>query len=682
MWWVASPKGIDMTDQDKTKADLIQKLRMTRRGLARLQMREIEITQMLGEHQEGPSEPTITLINLEEGRNVCWVPGFQLIEGQMPEVENQAGPTSVSRFDFATLTSFVHPEDVALLEEDLRAFEEGRQKAVYRRCRIHMEGMKTVWTDIYLMATDRDSNGMPVAAVCCLRHLVSVGGLGSRSEKALVSFAKLLGPALEGNSPLASLLGLPERIVANVPIQDPRIYWLSHALGSIEVWRETRSNDLFFIKDLSMRYVWVSDELLDLLGLSLGELQGRTDGQLFLVDSYKEEQRIAEAILTGAEGYITRIRRVGDKSLSFRDKLFAYPDKTNGEPQWILGECHLVDEAEAKAEPVTHSSAMAKAIDLAKKVARIDSIVLLTGETGSGKDHLAKYIHDLSPRSGNLFQVVDCAAIQDTLIESELFGYEPGGHSGATTRKKGRLELAEGGTLLLDEIGELSPGSQAKLLTYLDTKSFMRVGGMKPVKPNTRILAATKRNLEKEVSEGRFRDDLYHRLNIHPIEVPPLRNRLEDLPKLIQEVLPGVCKKFRSDKVPTIKRSDIRALAEYDWPGNVRELIAALERGLLASAGTSFSVKDALPKGFLKKQKEDSPPNGGEDDWVLPIRFPKAKSDTNMVMEAERLLIEEALRRTRGNESAAARLLGVKRGKLRTAIKRHKKIGSNEPTGA
>ena len=196
----------------------------------------------------------------------------------------------------------------------------------------------------------------------------------------------------------------------------------------------------------------------------------------------------------------------------------------------------------------------------ARLAAQTDTIVLLTGESGAGKDHIARYIHDHSKRAHGPFFSINCAAVSPELAESELFGYESGAFTGSKGPKRGLLELAEGGTILLNEIGELSPSLQAKLLTFLDTRQFTRVGGVKLFTVNARLIAATNRNLEKEVKHNRFRQDLFYRLDVFSIEVPPLRQRTEDIPGLVGDMVADLSSKLGLDSVPQIDPKALKAL--------------------------------------------------------------------------------------------------------------------------
>lgn len=231
---------------------------------------------------------------------------------------------------------------------------------------------------------------------------------------------------------------------------------------------------------------------------------------------------------------------------------------------------------------IGHSEPMLKVFDIIRQVAKWHTTVLIRGESGTGKEVVANAIHFNSACANGPFLKLNCAALPDTLLESELFGHEKGAFSGAVGQRKGRFELADGGTLFLDEVGEISASFQAKLLRVLQEGEFERVGGVRTIKVNVRIIAATNRNLEKDVADGTFREDLYYRLNVMPINMPPLRNRIEDIPELANFLL-GRLSKQQGGRGLEIKESALRILMKHHWPGNVRELENRLERAAIMS---------------------------------------------------------------------------------------------------
>ncbi len=302
------------------------------------------------------------------------------------------------------------------------------------------------------------------------------------------------------------------------------------------------------------------------------------------------------------------------------------------------------------------SETMKHTLNQARQVAQSDSIILLLGESGSGKDFLARYVHDHSRRSNGPFFTVNCAAVSPGLAESELFGHEPGAFTGARGRKRGLLELAEGGTLLLNEVGELSTSMQAKLLTFLDTRSFTRVGGETHIIVNARLIAATNRELDKEVIAGTFRSDLFYRLNVLSIKIPPLRRRIEDLPILIREIMSQLAEEMALPHLPELDEETVQILSGYNWPGNVRELRNVVERGLMLSESGNFNLS------VLGLE-------GAQEEWSYTVGFPKNRSIHDITRDMKRSLVSEALRRSKGSKQDAATLLGISRHALAHQLK-------------
>jgi DNA-binding NtrC family response regulator len=296
------------------------------------------------------------------------------------------------------------------------------------------------------------------------------------------------------------------------------------------------------------------------------------------------------------------------------------------------------------------------------KVAGSSSTVLIRGESGSGKERVARAIHKASPRRNEIFQAVNCAAINENLLESELFGHEKGSFTGAHTQKKGQFEVADHGSLFLDEIGDLSVPMQAKILRVLQEREVMRVGGTRPIKVDVRVIAATNRDLEAMVKDGRFREDLYYRLNIIPINLPPLRNRRDDIALLI-EFFTNKHSRNAQRKIKGLTASARNLLMNYSWPGNVRQLESAIERAILLCEGDELSVED-LP---LEIRQESSPSNSF--NFKLP---PEGISFEDL----EKSLITQAMEQTGWNITRAAKLLGLS---FRTLQYRLEKFDMKKP---
>jgi transcriptional regulator with GAF, ATPase, and Fis domain len=288
---------------------------------------------------------------------------------------------------------------------------------------------------------------------------------------------------------------------------------------------------------------------------------------------------------------------------------------------------------------------------LLEMVAPSEATVLLLGETGTGKELVAQAIHRNSPRAAGPFVVVNCATLPETLLESELFGHERGSFTGATVRKDGRFWVAHHGTVFLDEIAELTLPIQAKILRVLQAREFEPVGSNRTQKVDVRIITATNRDLEKMVREGRFRDDLYYRLNVFPLVLPPLRERLEDLPVLADFFLQRYGKKNRRGVI-TLAPEALQAFRRYSWPGNIRELENVIERGVIVCQGNVLTRED-LPAA-LQPQGE-WPAAGGEGEPGLP--------------ELERQLISRTLERVAGQRRQAAEILGISLDELNLKIR-------------
>ena len=286
--------------------------------------------------------------------------------------------------------------------------------------------------------------------------------------------------------------------------------------------------------------------------------------------------------------------------------------------------------------------AMQKVFQLIRRVAPTESTVLIEGESGTGKELVARAIHRNSPRAARPFVAINCAAIPDALLESELFGHEKGAFTGANALKKGKLEQAQGGTLFLDEIGELAGGMQAKLLRVLQEREFERVGSTRPLKLDIRILAATNRSLAEVVKTGAFRNDLYHRLNVVTLTMPALRERREDIPALTEHFVAKASRKCKMRPKP-LSAETVACLMNYDWPGNIRELENALERALVLGSEDTV-LPDDLPEAIVEKNSSVSP---------LKAHYHAAITDF------KKQLVREAFLTARGNYLEAAKMLGI-----------------------
>jgi DNA-binding NtrC family response regulator len=300
------------------------------------------------------------------------------------------------------------------------------------------------------------------------------------------------------------------------------------------------------------------------------------------------------------------------------------------------------------------SPAMQQMFEVVQQVAPTRATALIRGETGTGKELIAHAIHNLSPRKNGPFIAVHAAALTSTLLESELFGHEKGAFTGAVERRIGRFELADGGTLFLDEVGEIEPAMQVKILRVLEERAFERVGGQKTISVDLRLIAATNKDLKKLVNEGKFRDDLFYRLSVVSVSLPPLRERREDIPLLANAFL-GQCSRDNSKPVREMTPEALNVLMAYDWPGNVRELRNTIEQMVVLARAERLTLRD-VPAAI----------RGGADLTKISV------VRTGMtVEEAERQLIVQALKETGGNRTRAAEKIGISRRTLHRKLKKY-----------
>ncbi len=369
-----------------------------------------------------------------------------------------------------------------------------------------------------------------------------------------------------------------------------------------------------------------------------------------MITAYGTIESAVEAMKQGAFDYITKpfnrdeLRLTLERAIRMRRL-----EKENVELRAEVTDRYRFDSIVGVSEPVR------EVLEMAGRVAASDATVLITGERGTGKELLAKGIHFNSSRAKGPFVAVNCAAIPETLIESELFGYVKGAFTGAAKDKAGKFELAENGTILLDEIGDLRIDLQAKILRVLQERTVDRVGGAKAVPVDVRVIASTNRDIEQAIAEGKFREDLYDRINVVGLRMPPLRERREDIPLLVNYFL----KKFNKDSSTSIEPEALAALRSYGWPGNVRELESVMERASVLKRGSAVTLADLPDK--LKKEKS------GVENIILNL------PDEGIALEElEKSLIVKALEKHKGNQTRAAEYLGITRP---TLIYRMEKFG-------
>ncbi|MBW2478190.1 MAG: sigma-54-dependent Fis family transcriptional regulator [Deltaproteobacteria bacterium] len=376
---------------------------------------------------------------------------------------------------------------------------------------------------------------------------------------------------------------------------------------------------------------------------------------IIVITAYGTVENAVEALRAGAYDYIAKPFETDEIKLTVakvleRERLLA-------ENRYLHAE---LEERYDFSGIIGNSPAIQQVFEMASSVAASNANVLITGESGTGKELLARSIHYSSPRKEKPFVVLNCAALSEGVLESELFGHEKGAFSGALMSRKGRFELADQGTLFIDEVAEMSMAAQVKLLRVIQEHEFERVGGNKTIQVDVRIVAATNKNLEDQVKSGRFREDLYYRLNVVNIHIPPLRERREDIEELSRYFL----NKYVAEtgkKILDMAPRTLSCLLAHDWPGNVRELQNAIERAVVLAKGSELTPRD-LPQGLQ-----------GDDQICLQLPE-KGGNLTEILEDLERQLIIQTLQREDGSQTRAAEALGIKRTTLRYKMEKYKMI--------
>ena len=399
---------------------------------------------------------------------------------------------------------------------------------------------------------------------------------------------------------------------------------------ALDILREKKVNVM--LSDLKM-------PKMDGLQLLKASKLVKPEVEVILITAHGTIEKAVGAMKDGAYDFITK---------PFKKIVIVNMIKKALEKQALVVENRYLHEQLAhsghdkQSDIIGQSDVMSDVIKLAEQVASSQASVLIQGENGTGKESIASLIHRIGARSDKPFIKVSCAALPDTLLESELFGYEKGAFTGAVSQKEGRFELANEGTLFLDEIGEITPSIQVKLLRVLQEGEFERLGGTKVLRSNVRIISATNVNLENAIKQKRFREDLYYRLNVITMNMPPLRERREDIPLLISHFL-KIYQEKNNKVVDGISEDVLDILTDYQWPGNVREIKNIIERAVVLTQDRIITQKD-LPENISKKKAE-------ERKLTIPFGMP--------LREIEKKIIIETLRRSKGDKEITANLLGI-----------------------
>lgn len=373
--------------------------------------------------------------------------------------------------------------------------------------------------------------------------------------------------------------------------------------------------------------------------------QKKPETEVILMTAFASAQTAVDAMKIGAYDYVIKPFELAEVKIKIKQIL---------ERKSLLSE-NIDLKAKLKnrytiQNIIGQSGAMQQVFRMVEKVAPSDATVLIRGESGTGKELVANAIHQLSPRKNEPLVAVNCGALPEGLLESELFGHEKGAFTGADKQKMGRFELAGKGTIFLDEIGDISPATQVKLLRVLQAKEIVRLGGTQTIKIQARTIAATNRNMEEQLKDGSFREDLYYRINVFPIQLPPLRDRKDDIPALIEHFLTK-----HGHSLDKIEKPALKHLINYNWPGNVRELENIVERSLIM-AGDGQITQHLLPPHLFVNESN-----------TFAIEIPDEGISLD---EVEMGLIQNALAKARGNKSKAAKLLGITRRKLYSMMER------------
>jgi DNA-binding NtrC family response regulator len=380
----------------------------------------------------------------------------------------------------------------------------------------------------------------------------------------------------------------------------------------------------------------------------LGQLKAsQPEIEALMLTGHGSVETAIQAMKLGAYDYLTKPFHLPELEIHIQ-KAFDKVRLARRERQWV----EQIRYESPRYRLVGSGPSMQRVVQLIEKVAPTDATVLIRGASGTGKELVARAVHYNSPRRDRPLVTINCAALQETLLESELFGHEKGAFTGAIAAKTGLIEVAEGGTLFIDEIAEMAPGLQAKLLRVLENGHYRRVGGTVETHADVRVLAATNKDLEEERKGARFREDLYYRLNVVAIALPTLRERLQDIPELVQHFLAS---RQIGPRPFQIAAETLQAFARYDWPGNVRELANVLERAQILAENSTITLDD-LPENMLTSE-----PAGGA----------AAPADSDRLRDVERRHVQKVLRQEKGNKVHAARVLGVSRRALYRLIQKY-----------
>jgi PAS domain S-box-containing protein len=540
---------------------------------------------------------------------------------------------------------YTHPEDVQASEAIYKDIRENRRESAYYEKRYRRRDGRDVWVECYAtrLPSVGESEALYAAVVVDITERKAAEE-ALRLRQAYLATAQALNHAGSYGHNLTTGEIIWSEEMYKIYGYEP----FSFKPTQERVLQRIHPEDLDFISQMfeRMKREPMDSDLEHRIVLPDGSVKHLHVVSQILKDSNSKDLECVGSVMDVTEHHRARkaMEEAYDEIKKLKDELYRENVALKEE----------IDQASMFEEIVGSSKTLKKVLEDVVKVAPTDSTVLITGETGTGKELVARAIHKRSRRAGRAFIRVNCAAIAPSLIASELFGHEKGAFTGATQRREGRFEMAAGGTLFLDEVGELPEETQIALLRVLQEREFERVGGNKTLRSDVRVVAATNRDLEEAIRAGKFRRDLYYRLNVFPIAVPPLRNRREDIPRLV-EAFVREFSKLMAKKISSIPQKTMTVLQRYDWPGNIRELRNMIERGMIISRGRSLEVE--LPMAVAN---------------TLEASKPGDSTETTLA-DVERRHILDVLEQTKwkiGGKSGAAKRLGMNRTTLQGRMRK------------
>ncbi|MCP4667884.1 MAG: sigma-54-dependent Fis family transcriptional regulator [Deltaproteobacteria bacterium] len=427
-------------------------------------------------------------------------------------------------------------------------------------------------------------------------------------------------------------------------VRESFLHWFEKVGHRVEA-ASSGSEALEKLEEFPFEVLFVDIKMPEMNGIELLERVKKEypDTIVIIITAYGSIDTAVKAMKLGASDYL--LKPFKPDQLSLVMEKIAHQKKLASEYNYLKGR---LEEITRFDNIIGQSPAMQDVFELIPEVAQSDSSVLIMGETGTGKELVAKAVHAKSKRSHLPFIAINCGAIPDTLLESELFGHQKGAYTGATHGRKGFLEVVSGGTLFLDEIGEISPKMQVDLLRVLDEKKILRLGDRQPIEVDFRLISATRRDLEKEVTVGAFREDFFYRVNVIMLHIPPLRKRKEDIPLLVEHFLEKYSHET-TKRVDHVKRDAMELLERYDWPGNVRELENAIERAVVLSKSRTL----------------------GKEAFAFLRTSPASISKQGTLRDMEKHYIQQILEDCAWNVTKAAKILDINRVTLHKMIKRY-----------